>query len=129
MTLVNFTKKYITQKISSIHLYEFDGQSFESIISQLNDKSKKAESEFPSMKPPTMRHIYLDKKYDRYDETYYFDVMIERLENDKEYANRIKEEKKEQERKTKEAARQKTKKEKFEEKEYRRLKKKYEKKA
>jgi hypothetical protein len=98
-TLVNFTKKYIKQKISSIRLDDFDGQSFESIISQLNDKSKKAESEFPSLKPPTMRYIYLEKIYDRHDETYYFDVMIERLENDKEYDNRIKEEKKEQERK------------------------------
>jgi hypothetical protein len=117
---INFTKKYIKQKIGSIHLDDFHEESFDSIISQLNDKSKKAESEFPSM-----RYIYLDKIYDRCDETYYFNVMIERLETDKEYDNRIKEEKKEQERKAKVAAREKTKLEKFEQKEYLRLQKKF----
>jgi len=112
------TKEYIKEKIGQICLYDFDGQSFDSIISQLNEESIIAKSEFP-----TMKNIYLDLDYSS--DTAYYIIMVERLENDKEYVARIKAEEKETERKAKIAAREKTKREKFEEKEYLRLQKKF----
>jgi hypothetical protein len=118
------TKKYIKDRVGEICLHDFDGASFENIICQLNDKCDWAKS-----KSPTMKNIYLDLNYSKYDldgsDTPYFIIIVERLENDKEYDDRIKAEKKEKERKAKIAAREKTKREKFEEKEYLRLQKKF----
>lgn len=93
-------KKYITEKVGEISLWDFTG-SFDKMINFLNDSKAYYIKKYPGAKEYWIDYVELDHE-DSYSRTQEYQVFVERLETDREYEKRIKLQEKNKNKKLKE---------------------------